>query len=207
MIDIKWWRLIIASMKVAVGSLNEVKVKAVEICFKQFFKDVIVEPISVEVSPQPIGLEETLRGAILRAYRAMRHRQADLGVGIEAGLVKAPYSLTRYVDQHFCAIIDQDERITIGSSMSLEFPEKVIRRIMRGEAGEAEEVMEEISGIKEIGRRGGAVGYLTRKYVQRLDLCVQAVTSALIPRINPELYPSEWPKLGDLLRRLESSSL
>ncbi len=188
-------------MIVALGSLNEIKIKAAEICFKRFFREAVIKAVSIDVPPQPIGLEETLRGAVLRGYEAMKRYQADLGVGVEAGLIKSPYSITGYVDQHICAIIDQEERVTVGSSMTLEFPEEVIDKIMRGEACEAEEVMEEISGIREIGRKKGAVGYLTRNYVQRLDLCVQAITSALIPRINPELYPSRWPKLEDLLKK------
>jgi len=85
--------------------------------------------------------------------------------------------------------------------MTLEFPEIVVRKILSGQAREAEEVMEEISGIREIGRKGGAVGYLTRDHVRRIDLCVQAVTSALIPRLSPQLYDINWPKASDLLGR------
>jgi len=189
-------------MMVGVGSMNEVKIEAVRICFEKFFGGVDIVPVSVEVPPQPIGFEETLRGAVIRALKALDGADADLGVGIEAGLIRIPHTITGYADQHICAIIDADEGVTLGFSMTLEFPEIVVRRILSGQAREAEEVMEEISGIREIGRKGGAVGYLTREHVRRIDLCIQAVTSALIPRLNPQLYNISWPRAGDILGKM-----
>jgi len=187
------------SMRVGVGSINEVKVEAVKICFNRFFRGADIIPVAVEAPPQPIGFEETLRGAVIRALEAMRRARADLGVGIEAGLIRVPHSITGYVDQHICAVIDVEERVTLGFSMTLEFPEIVVRKILSGQAREAEEIMEEISGIKEIGRKGGAVGYLTRDHVRRIDLCVQAITSALIPRLSPQLYNISWPRVSNIL--------
>ena len=187
-------------MIIVVGSTNEVKLKAVEKCFKAFFEEVIVKGVSVKVPPQPVGFEETLRGALLRAKAALRG--GDYGVGLEAGLIKIPYSISGYVDQHICAIADHDERVTLGFSMAFEFPIRVVERIMSGEAEEAEEVMEEISGIDRIGDKYGAIGYLTRRRIDRVNLCEQAVISALIPRINPSLYRARWPKIDEILEEL-----
>ena len=97
-------------MMVGVGSMNEVKIEAVRICFEKFFGGVDIVPVSVEVPPQPIGFEETLRGAVIRALKALDGADADLGVGIEAGLIRIPHTITGYADQHICAIIDADER-------------------------------------------------------------------------------------------------
>lgn len=88
----------------------------------------------------------------------MRRTYANLGVGIEAGLIKIPYTITRYVDQHVCAIVDVEDKVTLGFSMSFEFPAIVIKRILERQTRKAEDVMEVISGIKEIGRKSGAVG-------------------------------------------------
>lgn len=186
---------------VGVGSTNEVKVEAVRICFEKFFGSVEVVPVQVEVLPQPIGFRETLKGAVIRAYEALRKTHANFGVGIEAGLIKVPYTITGYVDQHVCAIVDVEDRVTLGFSMSFEFPVIVVKRILEKEAREAEEVMEVISGIKEIGRKSGAVGYLTQNKIKRIDLCVQAIISALIPRQNPELYNLDWPKVSEILEK------
>ena len=186
-------------MKVAVGSLNELKIEAVRRVFEEYFPRVFVEAVSVDVPPQPIGFEETLRGAVKRGLEALRRLDADYGVGIEAGLIQMPYTITGYVDQHICAIIDRDERVTLGFSASFEFPAEVVERILAGKAVEAEEVMDKIAGTKEIGKGIGAIGYLTSKKMNRIDLCVQAVISALIPRLNSHLYPKKWPRAGELL--------
>ena len=186
-------------MKVAVGSLNEVKVEAVRKSFKEFFPDIVVDAVSIEMPAQPIGFRETLRGAVKRGLEAMRKLDADLGVGVEAGLIEIPHTITGYVDQHVCAIIDREEKVTLGFSAAFEFPVEVVESILAGKAAEAEEVMDRISGMREIGRGIGAIGYLTRKRMNRIDLCIQAVASALIPRINPGLYPGEWPRVQEII--------
>ena len=177
----------------AVGSKNPVKIEAIKTCFNNFFDDVSIEAVEAEMKPQPIGLEETIRGAIKRGTEALRKTGADLGVGIEAGLIKLGHTITGYINQHICAIIDKQGHITIGLSMGFEFPPEVVEKILSGEAKEAEEAMEEISGIKEIGSKTGAIGYLTKEKITRKDLCIQAIISALIPRINPQLYQNKWP--------------
>ena len=186
-------------MRVAVGSLNEVKVEAARRVFSWYYPDAVVEAVEVESVPQPIGFEETLRGAVSRGLDALKRMDADLGVGLEAGMIKAPYMITGYVDQHVCAIVDREERVTLGFSAAFEFPVEVVESILSGKAGEAEEVMDRISGMREIGRGIGAIGYLTKKRMNRIDLCIQAIASALVPRINPELYPREWPRVKDLI--------
>ncbi|RLI44334.1 inosine/xanthosine triphosphatase [Candidatus Bathyarchaeota archaeon] len=181
-------------MRVAVGSTNPVKIEAVKTCFNNFLDSVSIEAVEVETKPQPIGIDETIRGAVKRGLEALKKTGADLGVGIEAGLIKLEHTITGYINQHMCAIIDKQGHITIGLSMGFEFPPKVVEKILSGEAKEAEEAMEEISGIKEIGNKTGAIGYLTKEKITRKDLCIQAIISALIPRINPQLYQDKRPK-------------
>jgi len=178
---------------VAVGSTNPVKIEAVKTCFNNFFDNVSIDAVEVETKPQPIGIDETIRGAVKRGLEALKKTGADLGVGIEAGLIKLEHTITGYINQHMCAIIDKQGHITIGLSMGFEFPPEVVEKILSGEAKEAEEAMEEISGIKGIGSKTGAIGYLTKEKITRKDLCIQAIISALIPRINPQLYQNKWP--------------
>lgn len=186
-------------MKVSVGSRNPVKIRAVEECFKLFYKDVVVESKTVESIPQPIGYAETLRYAVLRGLQAISQDEHDYGVGIEAGLIESPWSITGYMDKHVCAIVDRNHLVTIGVSMGFELPPKVIRDILSGKHIEVEEVIEEISGIQGIGDSIGAVGYLTNQKITRIDLCMQAVISALTPRLNRNHYNVKWPTVEEIL--------
>ena len=189
-------------MIVAVGSRNPSKVKAVEEVFKRFFHEVTVKsvPVRLSVSPQPISLMETIKGAVERAYQAiLKIKDSKYGVGIEAGLMHVPYTVSGFFDFQLCAIVDKDLRFTIGSSSAFEFPPEVIDKVLRREVSESETVFEEITGISGIGDKMGAVGFLTKGLVERRKLSEQAVTSALIPRINQTLYDKPWPKVWEVL--------
>ncbi len=171
-------------MKVAVGSKNPVKLNAVKSVFRKFYRGAKVFGVAVEsgVSKQPIGARETIRGAKNRALAAFRQSKADLGVGIEAGLVRFG---ARFLDVQFCAIADE-KRVTLGCGPGFEYPGFVIKEVVKGK--EIEEVVEKISGIKNIGEGVGAVGFLSRGVTNRTKLTEQCVLMALLPRINEELY-------------------
>jgi non-canonical (house-cleaning) NTP pyrophosphatase len=71
-------------MKIAVGSLSPIKLKAVQSRWPH------AQIISVDspsgVSEQPYGHPETLKGAYNRAKHAFEHCSPDFAVGIESGL-------------------------------------------------------------------------------------------------------------------------
>ncbi len=180
-------------LKVNVGTRNPVKLAAVEAVFARVF-DAELEVRAVAVEPgvpaEPFG-EEVARGALQRARQALRAREGDFGVGIEAGLVWNPV-FGVYFDVQFCAIVDRAGRVTAGHGPGFVYPPEVIAQVKRGRP--VGEVMAELTGIPEIGRREGSVGYLSRGLLTRKELTEQAVLAALIPRIRPELYP--YPDLG-----------
>jgi len=195
--------VLIYLMRVAVGSLNPVKVEAARLVFERFFSEVEIKPVEVEtsISAQPIGIDQVIKGAVERAYQALSSvTGSDYGVGLEAGLIPYPWTITGYLNHQVCALVDHELKVTLGSSMGFEFPSRVIERLERREVREAEEVMEEITGIERIGESAGAIGYLTKNHVKRLDLSIQAITSALIPRLNPNLYMTRWPRVDEILR-------
>lgn len=173
-------------IKVHVGSQNPVKAEAVKSVFSRL-SAVAVELVEVDsgVPTEPFG-EEIAQGAVHRAREALK--DADFGVGIEAGLVWNG-TLKTYFDVQFCAIIDREGRLTVGHGPGFVYPPKVIAEVKKGRA--VGEVMEELTGIPEIGRREGSVGYLSEGLLTRRELTEQAVIAALIPRIRPELYSED----------------
>jgi len=174
---------------IAVGSTNPVKVNAVRNVLSRIYGDIKVIGVKVDsgVSEQPLSEEETIVGAINRAKRARDAVDADLGVGIEAGLVKTPYTLSGYMDVQYCAIIDRRGVITLGQGPGFEYPKLVVRRILR-EGKSAGEIFEEITGIVDIGKKIGAIGYLSKGFINRTKLSEIAVVMAMIPRLNKDLY-------------------
>ncbi len=170
---------------VHVGSANPSKIRAVEKVFRDLFNfEIVVRGVDVEsnVPPQPRD-SETIEGAINRAKNAIEN--ADYAIGIEAGLFWNE-EVKEYFDKAFCAILDKYGNLTYGYSGGFTYPHRVIEMVEKGmEVGEA---MEIISGIKEIKKGMGAIGYLSKGKIKRDEFNAQAVLMAMIPRISHELY-------------------
>ncbi len=176
---------------IAVGTQNPVKVAAVTHVIERIFRDefkVIQVKVKSGVPRQPIGLRQTIQGAVNRAEQAIQTvRDASYGVGIEAGLTKIPGTITGYLDIQFAAIVDNKNRVTIGCGSGFEYPPKVLNEVLEKKK-EIGEVMEALSGIENLGERIGAIGYLSHGELDRRTLTEQAVLMAFIPRINKRLY-------------------
>ena len=84
-------------MRIIVGSRNPVKVKAVEKAFAMFFGEkieVLSTVVKTSVGNQPIGMKNVIRGSVERAKGAKDKFDSDFGVGIEAGLIRIPGTIT-----------------------------------------------------------------------------------------------------------------
>lgn len=136
------------------------------------------------VPDQPIGLEVTIQGAINRAINAFS-KEFDLSVGIESGLLEVPHSITGYLDVQWCAIYD-GEKITLGVSAGFEYPPLVIEEVLKGK--EVGDVMDQITGVDNLGEKKGAVNHLSRGLLDRTGNTEQCVLMAMIPRLNEEVY-------------------
>ncbi|MEN3035364.1 MAG: inosine/xanthosine triphosphatase [Candidatus Methanosuratincola sp.] len=175
---------------VAVGSSNPVKVQAVMNILSRLLPqvEVVMKEVSSAVPPQPIGVEETIRGAIWRARNALELEvSAEMGVGIEAGLVPVPHSISGWMDQQYAAIVDRRGRTTIGGGPSFEYPAEVVQKVLSART-EVGKVMEGLTGIEGLGRKQGAIGYFSKGALNRVRLSEIAVLMAMIPRLNEERY-------------------
>jgi inosine/xanthosine triphosphatase len=173
-------------MIVKVGSKNPVKVQATRNVLEKFYNDVTVSAVHVNsgVPDQPIGLEKTIEGAVNRAKGAYLS-DCDLGVGIESGLLEAPHTITGYVDLQWCAIYD-GKKTTLGVSAGFEYPPSVVEEVLNGK--EVGDVMDELTGVDNLGEKMGAVSYLSRGLLDRTGNTEQCVLMAMIPRLNEGIY-------------------
>ncbi len=185
------------TLRVAIGSANRVKVEAVRRICEQLYEyvDCYSCPVDSGVAEQPRGVDETVTGAINRARAALGEVdenekeedgvEHDLGVGIEAGLLPSPHE-DQWMDVQYCAVVDRTGRVTLGHGSGFAYPPSVIEAVDSGQTvGEA---MTQLTGIQDIGQKGGAIGHLTRDLLRRRSLTEQAVLMAFIPRIRQELY-------------------
>ena len=146
-------------MKIAIGSTNPVKVRAVRNVLRKIYPR--AEFVSLDVASgvpvQPRGDRQTRRGAANRARAARERARADWGVGLEGGIVENEYGTMTCA---WCAIADRAGRVGIGGSTNMLLPVQVARRVQRGdELGDAMDAFANIRGVK---RKMGAIGVLTK---------------------------------------------
>ncbi|MEA3200652.1 MAG: inosine/xanthosine triphosphatase [Thermoplasmata archaeon] len=172
-------------VRVAVGSENPVKVEATRLAAARLFGEADVRGFAVAtgVPEQPFE-HDTWKGALHRAREALvLWPEADFGVGIEAGLFRLEQGL---MDVQACAVADRMGRVTYGHGPGFAHPPHVDEQVRAGRSvGDA---LGALSGEPDIGRKEGAVGWLSRGHVTRTALTEPAVLMAFLPRLRPELY-------------------
>jgi inosine/xanthosine triphosphatase len=168
--------------RVAVGSTNPVKVGAARAVMDKLATAVEVTGVSVPsgVPDQPWGDEETIRGAVARARAARESLDADIGIGIEGGVVAAADGSVRSCA--WVAAAARDGREGIGGSLAFTLPENVAALVRDGmELGHA---MDTVGGTHNVKQGAGAVGVLTHGLVTRQQAYEVLVAYALVPLLR-----------------------
>jgi len=156
------------NMKVAVGSKNQTKVGAVQ----EVWKEVSITSVSVPsgVAAQPFSDEETMQGAINRAKRALEEKQADIGIGLEGGVMKTEQGLFMC---NWGALATSAGKVFVAGGARIMLPDDFLSPLEDGK--ELSEVMEAFVKQKDIRSHEGAIGIFTDHYVDRTQLFVHVV--------------------------------
>lgn len=168
--------------RVVVGSTNPVKIGAARAVLRRVAPVVEVAGHAVPsgVPDQPWGDDETIRGALARARGACAMAGAELGIGIEGGVVAAPDGSVRTCA--WAAVVARDGREGVGGSLAMQLPERVAQLVRNGmELGHA---MDRVTGVHDVKRGAGAVGILTAGLVSRQDAYEVLVAYALAPLLK-----------------------
>lgn len=171
---------------IVVGSMNPVKIGAVQQVLASVAPLARIEGVAVSstVADQPFGDDETIRGALARARAARDAFDADLGIGIEGGVVDEQDGTMRTCA--WAAIVDRAGRSGIGGSLALTLPPRVAALVRDGlELGHA---MDRIVGEHDTKRGKGAVGILTAGIVDRQRAYEVLVSYALARFLSADLY-------------------
>jgi len=174
--------------KIVLASKNPVKRRAVENGFCRIFPDdeFSIQTVSVPsgVSDQPLTDAETLVGACNRAESAMAEvPQADYWAGVEGGISIQESDMEAYA----WIVIRSRNQIGKARTGAFYLPPEVAELVRQGhELGLADDM---VFGRSNSKQDNGAVGLLTHNVIDRAMFYEQAVILALIPFINPQLYP------------------
>lgn len=170
---------------VAIGSANPVKVGAVKTALKKLWPKARFVGIEVDsgVKKQPMSDEETLRGARNRAKAALKKVGADMGVGLEGGVMDTKEGMMNVV---WCCIVDRRGKVSEAGGIHFMIPESWSKRLKTGK--EISDVLEEVTGDRDMHKKGGMIGWLTKNLSSRQEQYVALVKLAMIKLVSPELY-------------------
>ncbi len=170
---------------IMVGSTNSAKVSAVMQGVQAYWPEANVTgaEVSSGVPSQPIGLEQTMQGAINRARAAKLEGGADLGVGLEGGVMKIGGNWIMF---SFVAVTDGTKEIAIPTT-GTPLPRSWGQAMIAG--GELRPHVQSL-GL-EYDYAKGVNAILTNDIVKRDEMFALAVKNALAPWVNPEVYESK----------------
>lgn len=175
------------SSKVAIGTKNPAKIKAVEIAFRKLWPDSQFEFVALDVasgiSAQPMTDAESITGARNRALAAIKAISADYGVGLEGGIQDVN---GLYFDSGWCVVVDKSGVEGVASSAKIPVPEKMMEYVSRGE--ELGLVLERFSQVENIKQKEGHFGLMTDNAITRTEGYVHGIILALSRFLHPELF-------------------
>jgi inosine/xanthosine triphosphatase len=171
---------------IATGTKNPAKVEGIKRGVAKYFPKFEVRPVdsSTVAKAQPRGLAEMTAGATARAKFALSKAGGDFGVGVEAGIFTIGEV---YFDNQVAAVADPSGRVSLGHSAGFSLPKDDMEKLFR-EGKELERWAEKVSGVQEIGDKGGLIDFLTGGKMTRADLTEQCVLTAFIPWMHKGIY-------------------
>lgn len=165
--------------RIAVGSANPVKLSAVRAVLGALAPqaEIASAVVASGVRAQPWGDEETIAGARTRAARAREALDADLGVGIEGGVVEMADGALRTCA--WAVVVARSGAAGTGGSLAMPLPPAVADLVRAGaELGDA---MDRLTGRHNVKQGTGAVGILTAGMVDRQRAYEILLAYALAP--------------------------
>lgn len=177
-----------SKLRVLVGSLNPVKVKAARVAFQQCFPErtIDVEGFSVPsgVSDQPMSSAETLQGAEHRVNALIEREAADYFVAFEGGVDAFEFGVATFA---YVVVSDGTHR-SVGRTADLPLPPVFYKALVAGE--ELGDVLDRHFNTQNVKQKGGAIALLTNDLESREGTYVQALTLAMAPFLKPSLFAS-----------------
>lgn len=147
-------------MKVAIGSTNRAKVRALENFAITMDFTVTAQPVPSRVSDQPRSDAETMQGAINRARDVLTVTNSDVGIGLEGGITKIG---TMWFICNWGALVDNMGYECVSSGGHFMLPESFLHELDRGK--ELGDVVKAQIGHSD--QNEGAIGLLTNGFVTR----------------------------------------
>lgn len=170
-------------MKAVITTLNKAKILGALKALRLLgVKNTVYIGVKTSIE-QPLSLKDTLYAAIERIEYVIDKVNADYYVAIEGGVI---FNLLYPIEGQVAIVVDKRKRASIGYSSLFPLPTNFKSMLSKNKT--LEDLMYETTKIKKIGELFGAIGYLSKGRMTRIELSYQAVLTAVLPFINSTLY-------------------
>lgn len=169
------------TLTIAVGSKNPVKLAAAKAILGQAFPEAKFIGVDVVsgVPDQPWGNAQTRQGAINRARAARKAIGAELGLGLEGGVLDTENGVMTCA---WCAIVNGAGKTGVGGGLNMMLPPQVGELLRHG--GELGPAMDSLINEHNTKQKQGAIGILTAGLSSRQAAYEQLVAMAAAPFVT-----------------------
>ena len=191
-------------IRIGVGSKNPSKIRAAREAFILIYGgNIEIRPIDVpNTIRQPLFDNQMIQGAIYRANYALKNAKANLGVGMEGGLVRNDYGV--FV-KGWVAITD-GSKIGLASTVSVQLPDYIWDIVAGGIVEELEDIMVKLTKIEKIGDNIGAIGYMAQNRYSRTLAFRDAILCAYGRFSREKLFSIGTEEIMKIVSRKETQS-
>lgn len=155
--------------------------------------NVVARRVETSAPAMPLTDWQLMEGARERALAvrdSLRNRrlEADIYVGLEGGFHSISISGEWHTFLRGWAYATDGERSAFGAAPSISVPADIVKRVVQGRS-ELGNVIDEVTGGRDIKSKQGAWGVLSRDLVTRSLSFELALIAAFAPFYNPKFYP------------------
>src|SRR5258705_3252246 len=154
--------------------------------------NVVARSVTTNIPAMPLNDWQLMQGARERALAVrdtLRSRRidADIYVGLEGGFHSISIEGEWHTFLRGWAYATDGERGGFGAAPSISVPPDIVKSVVEGRR-ELGEVIDQVTGGRDIRSRQGAWGVLSRDLVTRSMSFELALIAALAPFYNAEMY-------------------
>lgn len=155
-------------MKIAVGSTNRDKIKAVKNVVGEKEIDILSIAVPSGVRPQPLSEEETKQGAHYRAKECIMKGNVDLAIGLEAGVF---FSGEDVYLCHFGVLLDKEKNRYVTNGPILLLPSQIKEDLLSGK--DLNSILHQFSIINPYTSKADAISMFTQGRLSKEEVYTQ----------------------------------
>ncbi|GEM_PF-5612770 len=168
-------------MLIAIGVTSEINTSGVAETLKELAFNAEVLPLNMGLEEQVFGFDQLTEGARTKARQALELQKANMGIGIENGLVQI--EANGWFDFLCVVALTEENKESIGFGVGFSIPDWVVNEIKEKKI-KLSTIIDQLSG----GKDQDPLLYFSNHTLTREDALKRTLIAALSKIINQDRY-------------------